>query len=112
MESLILFLVFAGLILWGVGSVVLNDSNKSKLKQRYDKHFSGINKVLNAEDIGDGMDASGMAESEPVARRLQQLEEQLQAFRVQSEKDRRRIETLEKLVTDSGDQTGQVIRHI
>ncbi|USD37014.1 MULTISPECIES: hypothetical protein [Ferrimonas] len=112
MESMILILVFAGLILWGLGSLVLNDSNKSKLKQHYDKYTSVINKVLGSGDLAAEMDASGEAESEPMAQRLQQLEQQLAALKAQSENDRRRIETLEALVTDSGHQVDQAIRHL
>ncbi|WP_028110000.1 hypothetical protein [Ferrimonas futtsuensis] len=109
MDSLILFLVFAGLVLWGVGSVILNDSNKGKLKALYDKYAAKASTTLDLGGMGDdsGMD-DGMGNG--ADRRLEALQQELEQLKIQAERDRARIETLERLITDSGYQTREAFR--
>ncbi|WP_417345341.1 hypothetical protein [Ferrimonas sp.] len=112
MDSLILFLVFAGLVLWGVGSVILNDSNKNKLKALYDKYVAKANKALDLGGVGDDSGMDDDTGSDSVDRRLEALQKELEQLKIQAERDRERIETLERLISGSGYQTREAFRQL
>lgn len=104
MEQGVIWGVLGLLVVYGVISLVVSNANKAKIKRLYDDNFNSLKALM--EKANQEM---GGEETQQQGRSIAELEKQVAELTQQLQEDRRRIEVLERIVTDPANQVKREI---